>query len=147
MPEPPIAREVIDEYTDAKARVNARLARLTDAPNRDLAEKEAAVLAMLSARESAAATNMFVELLRQQLRVLESTINVLGEKADQGSDRLVFATWALAIAAVTAALIGAYATLTVKPEIITVSAPTPPSVVFTSAPVIAPPVPAQAAPR
>src|SRR5207247_839247 len=74
-------------------------------------------------------------------RPLTKNIAQFSDRAHKGSNRLVVATWALAIFAILAAAIGAYATLSVEPQIVVVPSPTPPAGLVTPAPPVAVPTP------
>ena len=125
-------------------RVNAQIDVLNAAPNRDIAAKEAAILGAVSSRETWAVVLGAVKTLVTELHGAGEALSRTDTSTKRLADwtrRLVFATWALAGAAIVAALIGWHVASTIPPQIIPVSAPPAPPVVITPAPIALPPTP------
>jgi hypothetical protein len=108
---------------------------------------ESSVLNAESNRELATAVIAATEFIDLSVNRLNVAIQAAAHTVDSGTRELahwtkwlMIATWALAAAAIVAALIGAYATLSLAPEIITVSTPPTPPIIVTPAPVAPPAV-------
>jgi hypothetical protein len=123
----------------AQAELRATVERLTDPLDafalevHDSATLTASKLGGVSATLEDQATELKRELAR-----LSRRIDTFSKDATKRTNRLLIATWALAIAALVVAGIGAYATMTAAPQIIIVSAPSTPPIVVTPAASAAP---------
>jgi hypothetical protein len=74
----------------------------------------------LKVEDASHAVEAGASVLSSRLERFTEALNSFGTAADAGTKRLVLATWVLAVAAIVAALIQAYAILTVAPQIIAI---------------------------
>jgi hypothetical protein len=81
------------------------------------------------------------DLLAARLDQLRTRIDAFAVKADEGTRRLVRATWALAAAAVVASAIQAYVMWSAAPQIVIIPSPTSAAPIVITPPVISSPVP------